>query len=161
MRFALSLRNVENLLAAGASSLATRQSVYGEGASGFNLRNNHWLWRGFDTNSDVLDTLMQTHRDAKAAKWFPGKLSKHWAPSRVILTDKVRGYGVSHRTLAPSAEHRQHKGLNKRVKASHRHIGLRQIIWDISIHPGNLRDTCSHTISRPPNSGTNTIAKVS
>jgi putative transposase len=38
---------------------------------------------------------------------------------RVIVTDKLRGYGAAHRELIPSVEHCQHKGLNMQAKISH------------------------------------------
>ena len=30
----------------------------------------HWLWRAIDADGDTLDILIQTRRNAKAAKWF-------------------------------------------------------------------------------------------
>jgi putative transposase len=39
---------------------------------------------------------------------------------RVIVTDKLRSYGVAHRQLLPKVEHRQSRYLNNRAENSHR-----------------------------------------
>jgi putative transposase len=64
----------------------------------------------------VLDILVQDRRDAKAAKRFFKRLLKRlqYAP-RVIITDKLRSYGVAKRQLLPDVEHRQSRYLNNRA----------------------------------------------
>jgi putative transposase len=39
---------------------------------------------------------------------------------RVIVTDKLRNYGVARRQLLPKVEHRQSRYLNNRAENSHR-----------------------------------------
>ncbi|MGW1762027.1 IS6 family transposase [Streptomyces mirabilis] len=79
-----------------------------------------YLWRAVDQYGDVLDVLVQSKRDAKAAKRFMAKLMKRQCRvPRVLVTDKLRSYGVAHRELMPSVEHRCHKGLNNRAENSH------------------------------------------
>jgi putative transposase len=39
---------------------------------------------------------------------------------RVIVTDKLRSYGVAQRQLLPAIEHRQSRYLNNRAENSHR-----------------------------------------
>ena len=80
----------------------------------------HWLWRAVDANGDVLDILVQTRRNAKAAKRFMTKLIAQYGQPRVIITDKLRSYIKPIRQLAPNADHRAHKGLNNRIEGSHR-----------------------------------------
>jgi putative transposase len=41
------------------------------------------------------------------------------AVPRALVTDKLRGYGVAHRELMRSVEHRQSKHLNNRAENSH------------------------------------------
>ena len=79
------------------------------------------LWRAVDQNGVVLDILVQERRDGKAAKRFLGHLLKglHYVP-RVIVTDKLRSYGVAKRQLLPDVEHRQSRYLNNRAENSHR-----------------------------------------
>ena len=50
----------------------------------------HWLWRAVDNEGEVLDFLVQSKRDAKAAEKLLRKLLKKqgWAPSR-MMTDKL------------------------------------------------------------------------
>ena len=51
----------------------------------------HYLWRAVDQEGTVLDILVQSRRNAKAAKRFLRKLLKglQYVP-RVIVTDKLR-----------------------------------------------------------------------
>jgi putative transposase len=67
----------------------------------------HYLWRAVDQDGVVLDILVQPRRDAKAAKGFFKRLLKglQYVP-RVIVTDKLRSYGVARRRLLPKVEHR-------------------------------------------------------
>jgi putative transposase len=88
----------------------------------------HWLWRAVDANGDVLDILVQSRRNKAAAVRFPLKLLKRWSAPRVIVTDKLRSYRAAKVEIAPGLEHRQHKGLNNRSEASHRHTRRREKI---------------------------------
>jgi putative transposase len=45
---------------------------------------------------------------------------------RVIVTDKLRSYGVAKRHLLPDVEHRQSRYLNNRAENSHRPTGRRE-----------------------------------
>lgn len=69
----------------------------------------------------MLDILVESRRDAQAAKRFFKRLLQdlHFEP-RVIVTDKLRSYGVAQRQLLPGVEHRQSRYLNNRAKNSHR-----------------------------------------
>jgi putative transposase len=81
----------------------------------------HYLWRAVDQNGVVLDVLVQKRRDGKAAKRFFKRLLKglQYVP-RVIVTDKLKSYGVAKRAMLPTIEHRQSRYLNNRVENSHR-----------------------------------------
>src|ERR1700678_414577 len=81
----------------------------------------HYLWRAVDQHGVALDILVQARRDANAAKRFFKRLQKglQYVP-RVIVTDKLRSYGVAQRQLLPGAEHRQSRYLNNRAENSHR-----------------------------------------
>lgn len=68
----------------------------------------------------MLDVLVQSRRNAKAAKRFLGKLMrKQGRVPRVLVTDKLASYVVAHRELMPSVEHRRSKYLNNRAENSH------------------------------------------
>src|ERR1700677_1768558 len=81
----------------------------------------HYLWRAVDQDGVALDILVQARRDANAAKRFFKRLLKglQYVP-RVIVTDKLRSYGVAQRQLLPGVEHRQSRYLNNRAENSHR-----------------------------------------
>jgi putative transposase len=79
-----------------------------------------YLWRAVDQHGNVLDILVTSRRDAKAATRFFRKLltGLAYAP-RVLVTDKLASYGVARRRLIPGVEHRQSKYLNNRAENSH------------------------------------------
>src|ERR1041385_6467478 len=80
----------------------------------------HWLWRAVDQDGLVLDVLVQSRRDKKAAKRLLRKLLKRqMRPPRVLVTDKLASYPAAKRELMPGVEHRRHKGLNNRAENSH------------------------------------------
>jgi putative transposase len=80
----------------------------------------HWLWRAVDQDGIVLDILVQSRRDKRAAKRLFRKLLKRQCrPPRVMITDKLASYGAAKGEVMPSVEHRKHKGLNNRAENSH------------------------------------------
>jgi len=56
----------------------------------------HYLWRAVDQDGDILDILVQSHRDKKAAKKFFRKLLKplRYVP-RAPISDKLKSYGAA------------------------------------------------------------------
>jgi putative transposase len=79
-----------------------------------------YLWRAVDQDGHILDLLVQRRRDKHAAKTFFRKLLKGLAyVPRVLITDKLKGYGVAKREILPGVEHRQHRYLNTRAENSH------------------------------------------
>src|SRR5204863_9616125 len=80
----------------------------------------HWLWRAVDQHGVVLDVLVQSRRDARAAKRLLRKLLKRQGRApRVMITDKLASYSAAKKDLMPGGEHRRHKGLNSRAENSH------------------------------------------
>lgn len=79
-----------------------------------------WLWRAVDQDGYVLDEIVQTRRNTKAARRLLTRLLKKqgMAPKRMV-TDKLRSYGAARRQVMPTVEHRSHKGLNNRAENSH------------------------------------------
>jgi putative transposase len=80
----------------------------------------HYLWRAVDQHGTVLDILVTSRRNAKAATRFFRKLLKglQYVP-RVLVTDKLASYGVARRRVMPGVEHRRSKYLNNRAENSH------------------------------------------
>ena len=80
----------------------------------------HHLWRAINQHGHVLDILVQSRPDARAAKQFFRKLLRdlQYVP-RVIVTDKLRSDGAAKRETLPGVEHRQSRYLNNRAEVSH------------------------------------------
>jgi len=89
----------------------------------------HWLWRAMDAGGDVLDILVQTRRNAKAAKRFFRRLIAQFGEPRVVITDKLRSYIKPVSALASQADHRSHKGLKNAIEVSHRPTRKREKIF--------------------------------
>src|SRR6267142_1050600 len=87
----------------------------------------HYLWRAVDQDGDVLDILVQSRRDKRAAKKFFRKLLKglRYVP-RVIITDKLRSYHAAIAEVLPGVEHLQQKHQNNRAENSHQPTRLRE-----------------------------------
>jgi len=80
----------------------------------------HYLWRAVDQDGDVIDILVQPHRDGRAARRFFRKLLKgQEAEPRRLVTDKLRSYGAAHRVVMPSVIHDTRQYANNRVELSH------------------------------------------
>ena len=80
----------------------------------------HWLWRAVDQTGLVLDVLVQSRRDKRAANRLLRKLLKRQGRvPRVMITDKLASYSAAKRELMPGVEHRRHKGLNNQAENSH------------------------------------------
>ena len=79
----------------------------------------HYFWRAVDQHGNVLDILVQSRRNACAAKRIFRKLLKslQYTP-RVIVTDKLRSYGAAKREVMLGIEHRQSRHLNNRAHVS-------------------------------------------
>ena len=86
-----------------------------------------YLWRAVDQHGNVLDVLVQSRRNAVAAKRFFRKLLKgpRYVPG-VLVTDKLGSYQVAHRELMSSVEHRRSRYLNNRAENSHQRTRQRE-----------------------------------
>jgi putative transposase len=118
----------------------------------------HWLWRAVDQHGVVLDILVQSRRNAKAAKRLLRKLlKKQGMAPRVMITDKLASYAAAKRTVMPSVEHRQHKGLNNRAENSHQPTRRRERIMKRFKSAGqaqrflSVHDQVANLFRRPAN----------
>jgi putative transposase len=100
----------------------------------------HYLWRAVDQHGDVLDILVTSRRDAKAATRFFRKVLKglEYAP-RVLITDKLRSYPVAHARVMPSVEHRRSKYRNNRAENSHQPTRARERAMKHFTSPGHAQ----------------------
>jgi putative transposase len=164
-RFALSFRDVEEMLAMRGVSLSYETvrewclkfgQTYANGLRHRSPRPGdrwhldevflkingrlHYLWRAADQDGDVLDILVQSHRNKRAAKKFFRKLLKglRYVP-RVIITDKLRSYSAAKAEVLPSVEHCQDKGQNNRAENSHQPTRLRERVMRRFKSPGQAQ----------------------
>ncbi|MFC9769579.1 DDE-type integrase/transposase/recombinase [Rhodococcus jostii] len=64
--------------------------------------------------------LIQSKRNCRAAtRFFRKILKRQECTPRVLLTDQLASYGIAHRTVMPSALHRQSRYLNNRCENSY------------------------------------------
>jgi len=87
----------------------------------------YWLWHAVDHEGEVLDFLVQSRRNAKAAKKLMKKLLKKqgFAPRRVV-TDKLPSYPPAFRALGLTAEHVHSHRANNRAENSHHPVRRRE-----------------------------------
>jgi transposase-like protein len=145
LRFTLSLRDVEDLLAErgiGVSYETVRRWVNHFGPLiAADLRKRRpkprttwhldeaylkidgrmlYLWRAVDAEGEVLDVLAQSKRNKHAALNLMRKLLKKYAfvPERLV-TDDFRSYGAAVRDLRIESRHERGRWKNNRVENSH------------------------------------------
>ena len=87
----------------------------------------HYLWRAVDQDGEVLDIMVQSRRDKRAAKKFFRKLLKGlgYVP-RAVITDKLKSYSAAKAEVIPSVAHQQQKYQNNRAENSHQPTRLRE-----------------------------------
>ena len=78
-----------------------------------------WLWRAVDQHGVVLEEILQSRRNKRAAKRLLVKLIKRYGLPKRIITDKLRSYGAAKREVASNLDHWSHKGLNNRAENSY------------------------------------------
>ncbi len=156
-RFALSLRDVEELLCergigvtyetvrAWVAKFGTRYAAELRTRAARPGRTWHldevfarmggqqvYLWRAVDEHGQVLDVLVQAHRDTAAAeRFFRHLLGTSGGPPEAIVTDGLASYGAATGRVPELAavEHlrvRAAARLNNRVEQSHQPTRLRE-----------------------------------
>ena len=75
-----------------------------------------YLWRAVDHEGEILDMLVQSRRDSRAALRLMRKLlRKQGFVPKLLVTDKLRSYGSAFRQLQLTCPHEQ--GLRKNNRA--------------------------------------------
>ena len=78
-----------------------------------------YLWRAVDEDGDVIDILLQSRRDRRAAARFFRKLLKsQGCVPRRLVTDKLRSYAAARRSVMPSVIHCTDQYANNRAEVS-------------------------------------------
>ena len=99
-----------------------------------------YLWRAVDEDGDVLDILVQSRRNRRAAtvlvqsrrnrraakRFFRKLMKRQRREPRRLITDKLRSYSAAHRTVMPSVIHSTRQYENNRAEVSHQPIRQRE-----------------------------------
>ena len=151
-RFALSFRDVEDLLAQrsitvtyetirrwcltfGAAYARTLPRRRGPQGDTWHLDElfvtlsgrRQYLWRAVDEDGDVLDILVQSRRNRRAAvRFFRKLLKRQGSVPRRLITDKLRSYPAAGRSVMPSVVHCTDQYANNRDEVSHQPTRQRQ-----------------------------------
>jgi putative transposase len=124
----------------------------------------HGLWRAVDQDGYILDEIVQTRRNTKAAKCLLRRLlKKQGCPPRRLITDKLSSYAAARRQVMPAVEHWSHKGLNNRAENSHLPLRRRERAMQGFRSPGGLQRFASvfsavRNLSVPPCSRRSALA---
>ena len=79
-----------------------------------------YLWREVDEDGDVLDILVLSHRNQRAAvRFFRTLLKNQGRLPRRLITDQLRSYAAACRTVMPSVVHVTDQYANNRAEVSH------------------------------------------
>ena len=99
-----------------------------------------YLWRAVDSEGEVLDVLVQTTRNKAAALRLMRKLLRKYGfvPDRVI-TDDLRSYGAAARDLGISNRHERGRWRNNRVENSHQPTRRRERKMQGFKNPGSAQ----------------------
>jgi putative transposase len=85
-----------------------------------------WLWRTVDDEGEVLDVLMQKHRNERAAMKLLRKLLKNTGlHPEMIVTDGLTSYRAAMRDLGLTKRHRP-GGMRANNRAENSHLPIRQ-----------------------------------
>ncbi len=86
-----------------------------------------YLWRAVNEGGDVIDILVQSRRNRRAAiRFFRKLLKRQGREPRRLITDKLRSYSAAHRTVMPSVVHSTRQYENNRAEVSHQPIRQRE-----------------------------------
>jgi putative transposase len=100
----------------------------------------HWVSRAVDQDGYVLDEIVQTRRDTKAAKRLLKRLlKKQGCPPKRLVTDKLGSYAAARLQIMPAVEHRSHTGLNNSAENSHLSLRRRERLTQGFRSPGGLQ----------------------
>ncbi len=84
-----------------------------------------YVWRAVDSEGEVLDILVQPRRDRKAALKLMRKLLQGITPT-VIVTDKLGSYSSALRELGVAQRHDTGRWKNNRAENSHQPLRQRE-----------------------------------
>jgi putative transposase len=104
----------------------------------------YFLLRAVDRDGELIDILVQSHRDSKAAeRFFRRILRVEGTLPRRVITERLRGYGIAMRMQMPGVEHIKDKGANNRAENAQQPTRQRERAEAIPIQVGRISITIS------------------
>ena len=94
-----------------------------------------YLWRAVDEDGDVLDILVPSHRNRRAAvRFFPTLLKTQGRIPRRLITNQLRSYAAACHTVMRSVVHVTDQYADNRAEVSHeptrqRERQMRRFTW--------------------------------
>ena len=86
----------------------------------------HYLWRAVDHEGEVLESFVTKTRDKAAALKFIKKAMKRHGTPRTIVTDRLRSYGAAMKEIGNADRQQTGRRLNNRAENSHLPIRRRE-----------------------------------
>ncbi len=86
----------------------------------------HYLWRAVDHEGEVLESFVTKRRDKAAALKFIRKAMKRHGNHRAIVTDRLRSYGAAMKEIGNADRKQTGRRLNNRAENSHLPIRRRE-----------------------------------
>ncbi len=86
----------------------------------------HYLWRAVDHEGEVLESFATKERDKKAALKFMKKLMKRHGCAEVITTDGLRSYGAAMKEIGIADRQEVGRYANNRAENSHQPFRRRE-----------------------------------
>ena len=109
-----------------------------------------YLWRAVDAEGEVLDVLVQTRRNKRAALKLMRKLLKKYGfvPDKLV-TDDLRSYGAAASDLGIAKRHERGRWRNNRAENSHQPTRRRET-QDARVQERGIRAKISLSSCRSP-----------
>src|SRR5271167_4566319 len=86
----------------------------------------HYLWRAVDHEGEVLESFATKERDKPAALKFMKKLMKRHGTAKIITTDGLRSYKAAMKELGNAHKQKVGRWANNRVENSHQPLRRRE-----------------------------------
>ena len=86
----------------------------------------HYLWRAVDHEGEILESFVTKRRDKAAALKFIRKAMKRHGTPRTIVTDRLRSYGAAMKEIGNADRQETGRRLNNRAENSHLPIRRRE-----------------------------------
>ncbi len=86
----------------------------------------HYLWRAFDHEGEVLESFVTRTRDKAAALKFLRKAMKRHGSTEAFVTDRLASYGAALKAIGANGKRETGRWLNNRVENSHQPFRRRE-----------------------------------